>query len=61
MGRYKAKRRGSSQQARRPSLFFLIALSIGIALLAWAFVWAIRHPAKPVPPAKKTMLVYGVA
>lgn len=63
-GRYKAVRRKRSDTQRRPSVFFIIALSIGLAILAWAAIYAIRHPEKPTPPASpatKTAIAYSVA
>jgi bacteriorhodopsin len=33
--------------AGRPSIFFIVALAIGIALVLWFFIQMIRHPPKP--------------
>lgn len=38
-------RRPKPKQHGGPSLFFLIALAIGIAILAWVAIHAIRKPA----------------
>lgn len=37
-----------SQQ--RPSLFFLIALAIGLLMLGWLFVQSVRNPQPPAEP-----------
>jgi hypothetical protein len=34
-------------ESRHPSKFFFVALAIGVALLIWLFVQAVRHPTKP--------------
>lgn len=62
-GRYKAARGKRADTQRRPSLFFIIALAIGLVILAWAAIYSIRHPEKPVPPtspAKKSAMIYRV-
>lgn len=33
----------------RPSTFFLVAIVIGLVLLAWGFIASVRKPAKPKP------------
>jgi len=38
-------RRPKPKESSRPSIFFIIALAIGIALLVWAFSRVIRRPA----------------
>jgi hypothetical protein len=40
-------------ERRHPSKFFFVALAIGLALLIWLFVFAVRHPTKPQPPARR--------
>jgi hypothetical protein len=46
------------QQQGRPSLFFIIALAIGIAVLMWMFAGAVRKPATPkAPPTTTSMLI----
>lgn len=44
--------KGSSRRRRRsepgrPSLFFIITLTLGVLLLAWAFIVVISRPPKP--------------
>ena len=34
------------KQSGRPSIFFIVALTIGVALVIWFFVQTLRHPAK---------------
>lgn len=38
-------------EPQRPSIFFIAALAIGIALLVWAFVVAVSRPM--TPPKKR--------
>jgi hypothetical protein len=51
--------RGTTRSTRRraerrhPSRFFFVALAIGLALLIWMFVQAVRHPTKPQAPARR--------
>ncbi len=44
------------QPAGRPSIFFMVALALGILIVLWFFVQTLRHPAKqpPPPPARTT-------
>ncbi len=42
-----------SAERHHPSMFFFVALAIGLALLIWLFVNAARHPSKPQPPARR--------
>lgn len=37
-------------------MFFFVALAIGLALLLWLFVNAVRHPTKPQPPVRRTTM-----
>jgi hypothetical protein len=56
MGRRKI-RKGDSSEGRGPSLFFIIALAIGLALVAWAFVVSVRStPAAKPKPVKATSI-----
>ena len=34
------------QPAGRPSIFFMVALTLGILIVLWFFVQTLRHPAK---------------
>jgi len=38
------------QQAGRPSLFFIITLTLGVLILLFVFIQTLRHPVKPEPP-----------
>jgi hypothetical protein len=48
MGKGPKKRSRSTEQ--RPSLFFIIALAIGLLMLAWLFVQNARNPQPLVEP-----------
>jgi hypothetical protein len=41
------RKRKNMPAAGRPSLFFLIALALGLILLAWVAYEAVSHPVKP--------------
>lgn len=43
---YKAKRRKEPERGR-PSIFFIIALLLGLILLVWAFIALAGKPPKP--------------
>jgi hypothetical protein len=49
MGRKSGRRPGRPEAARGPSLFFIIALTIGIVLLLWG-AWTVIH--QPVTRSK---------
>lgn len=53
-GRYKSARRKPEAVRRGPSVFFIIAIAIGLGILAWAAVYSIRNPQKPAVPATTT-------
>jgi hypothetical protein len=48
----KLKRR-RQQQPEHPSIYFFLALGIGLALLIALYVMFLRNPPKVAPPAKK--------
>jgi hypothetical protein len=41
---------------KRPSVFFMIALGIGVILLVWLFAVAVRQPVKPKPASTQTTI-----
>ena len=54
MGRRKIKRKGHVQP---PSIFFMVALALGVILFMILFILAVRNPARPVPPKRKRAAV----
>jgi hypothetical protein len=48
MGRRSGRRPRGSQEAGGPSLFFIIALTVGVILLLWGAWVVIRTPLSPV-------------
>jgi hypothetical protein len=46
--------RRKKQTSGRPSIFFIAALSIGVALLLWFFVQMLRHPLKQQQPPRRS-------
>jgi hypothetical protein len=40
------------QAAGRPSIFFIVALVVGILFLLWFFVQALKHPVNEQSPKK---------
>ena len=60
MGRH-TKGRRKRNDSGGPSIWFFVALAIGIALLAWAAITVIRTPVQTPQPAKtKTEIVVRV-
>ena len=49
MGRKSGRRPGRPEEQERPSLFFIIALALGIVLLLWG-AWVVIH--QPVSRSK---------
>jgi hypothetical protein len=45
MPRYRRPRPAGQTESSRPSLFFIIAISLGLILLVVAFIQAVRRPA----------------
>jgi len=50
MARGRRRIRREQQQAGRPSLFFIIALTLGVLILLFVFIQTLRHPVKQEPP-----------
>lgn len=44
------RRARRSKQSDRPSLLFIIALAVGLLLLAWAFFSFLSNPPREKPP-----------
>jgi hypothetical protein len=56
MGRKSGKRPGPPQQQGGPSLFFIIALALGIVLLFWGAWTVVRQPQpRPKPLGRITI------
>lgn len=53
MGKRTTRRPGRRAESQRPSLFFMIALALGMILLVWLFVLALSRPMVPQPLEKK--------
>ncbi len=58
MGAKIRRKRKDMPAAGRPSLFFIIALALGLILLAWVAFEAITHPQTP---PKKTGTASAIA
>jgi hypothetical protein len=46
-------RKKRAPQSQRPSTFFILALLLGVMLVAYGFIQMIRRPMTPPAPAKK--------
>jgi hypothetical protein len=46
-------RKKRAPQSQRPSTFFILALLLGVMLVAYGFIQMIRRPMAPPAPAKK--------
>jgi hypothetical protein len=53
----KARRRRRQAESGRPSLFFIVALTIGILFLIWGFARLISRPV--TPPKRGSLPHYG--
>jgi hypothetical protein len=51
VGRRTTRRPGRAKQTNRPSLFFIIALAVGLVLVLSLFIWSLSHAPKPKPKA----------
>ena len=60
MGRKSGKRPGRPEEQGRPSLFFIIALAIGIVLLLWGAWVAIRQPVSRAKPLGRVTIARGI-
>lgn len=56
----KLKRR-RQQQPEHPSIYFFLALGLGLALLIALYVMFLRNPPKVAPPAKKAEAIFRIA
>ena len=54
MSRRTTRRPGRPKEQTRPSLFFMVALALGVLLLIWGFLKVISTPVKP--PAKSAAI-----
>ena len=52
MSRGKRRIRREQPAAGRPSIFFIVALAVGILFLLWFFVQALKHPVNEQSPKK---------
>jgi hypothetical protein len=59
VGRKSGRRPGRAEEQRRPSLFFIIALAIGIALLVWGASVVIRRPVSNSKSLGRVVIVAG--
>ena len=42
-------KRKLQKESGRPSIFFIVALAVGLALLLWFFAQTLRHPTRQSP------------
>ena len=54
MARGRKRIRREQQAAGRPSLFFIITLTLAVLALLFVFIQTLRHPVKQEPPRKTT-------
>ncbi len=59
MGRH-TKGRKKREESGGPSVYFFIALAIGVALLVWAAVTVIRTPVETPKPARTNSAVFVI-
>jgi hypothetical protein len=60
VGRKSGRRPGRVDEQRRPSLFFIIALAIGVALLVWGAIVVIRRPVSNTKSLGRVVIAIGI-